>query len=243
MGPPAHSQAANSCRDMACAGFVLTFSQRLHSSPQSWSKAWWWMVQPLQPLPLLGPFCWYLGKGKQRWICWVQKGWHKQQFTGSIFPMLWRTGWYFISIVGWDPLLAIGYKVALEILHSEQSLSEGRFPRKNFQKGNGKGLTSKVFSLFNKQETLNKSGNCPFKFDTLASSRVPSFREEAIGSEIKWAWSWGIRGLRIQALLAGVQFAHWWARQFLVQEFLCKRPFALAAEEISCVTPQALFCQ
>lgn len=38
---------------------------------------------------------------------------------------------FFIRIVRWDRLLAVGYKVALEILYSEQSLSEGSFPRRN----------------------------------------------------------------------------------------------------------------
>lgn len=55
--------------------------------------------------------------------------------------------------------------------------------------GQWEGLDFEGFFLFNKQETLNKPGNSPFKFDMLASSRLPSFRLEVIGSEIKWVGS------------------------------------------------------
>lgn len=53
-----------------------------------------------QPQALLGPFCWYLGKGRQSWICRVQKGWSKQQFIGGAFSSCSEGLTFFIRIVG-----------------------------------------------------------------------------------------------------------------------------------------------
>lgn len=70
----------------------------------------------------------------------MQEGWSKQQFIGLAFSFC--SGGLavtcFIRTVGWDYLVAIGYKVALEILQHEQSLSEGAFPRRNLGRARGR---------------------------------------------------------------------------------------------------------
>jgi len=44
----------------------------------------------------------------------------------------------FIGTGRWDYLVATGYQAALEILHHEQSLSEGTFPRRNLGRASGR---------------------------------------------------------------------------------------------------------
>lgn len=63
----------------------------------------------------------------------MQKGWSKQQFIGGTFSSRSEglAVTFFIRVVGGDPLLAVGHKVALQILHCEQSVSDGSFPRRN----------------------------------------------------------------------------------------------------------------
>ena len=70
----------------------------------------------------------------------MQDGWSEQQFIGLVFSSC--SGGLavtrFIRTVGWDYVVAIGYKIALEILHHEQSLSEGAFPRRNLGRARGR---------------------------------------------------------------------------------------------------------
>lgn len=69
----------------------------------------------------------------------MQEGWSEQQFIGLAFSSC--SGGlaitHLIRTVGWDYLVAIGYKVALEILCHEQSLSEEAFPRRNLGRDGG----------------------------------------------------------------------------------------------------------
>lgn len=71
----------------------------------------------------------------------MQEGWSEQQFMGLAFSScsggLAATR-FIIRTVGWDYLVAIGYKVALEVLHHEQSLSEGAFPKRNLGRARGR---------------------------------------------------------------------------------------------------------
>lgn len=72
----------------------------------------------------------------------MQEGWGKQKFIGLAFSSC--SGGLavtcFVGTVGWDYLVAIGYKAALEILRHKQSLLEGAFPKRNLGSGGGRAL-------------------------------------------------------------------------------------------------------
>lgn len=70
----------------------------------------------------------------------MQEGWSEQQFIGLAFSScsVVLATICFIRTVGWDSLVALGYKVALEILQHEQSLLEGAFPRRNLVRDRGR---------------------------------------------------------------------------------------------------------
>lgn len=161
------TKASNSCSAMKCDGFVLIFSQRLHSCEE-----WWWMVHSLQH--------------GNHWLCWdlsadilakeskaesagCKRDGASGRLWGEHFPHALKDWLLLYQDSRWDTLLAVCFKVALEIPHWVVSVRRLIFQEKLW-KGDRKGLTLKGFFLFNKQETLNKPGNPPLKFDTLASS-------------------------------------------------------------------------
>lgn len=47
----------------------------------------WFSPSSMATIGSAGTFLWYLGKGKQNWICWGQKGWSKHQFIGGAFSL------------------------------------------------------------------------------------------------------------------------------------------------------------
>lgn len=78
--------------------------------------------------------CRLLSKGKQSRTLWVQKGWSKQQFL----PLAFFSCSGELATTCFIRTVESGYKVALEILHHEQSLQEWAFPRRNLGRDKGR---------------------------------------------------------------------------------------------------------
>lgn len=67
----------------------------------------------------------------------MQEGWSKKQFIESMFSFCSEelAVTHFSRTVGCGYLVATGYKVAQDLLHHDQSMSEEAFPREELGKG------------------------------------------------------------------------------------------------------------